>query len=826
MPSLAVYQGGFAAGPTVLGLFYNERRPDLELRAIPLRNGVISARAQVTAPVEIGGGAYGSFNGDVAEILLYNRTLTSEERRGVAGYFMQKYGIESAAPNHTLFELSSDGEEVVLTRPDGTVEDHLVFPVIPRDVSYGRDPGNPATLLFYAEPTPGEVNDTSGSSEFLSPPEFSQAAGFYTQSISLNLSISNPGAEIRYTLDGSEPTATSPLYSGTITLGSRNGTPNDLSLIPTVPGGPTPSGEVFKGWVVRARAFKANALPSAVATASYFVDARGRARYSVPVISLSTHRNNFFANDIGIYVPGNAPGYNYSQKSDEWQRPVYVEFIETNNLVAFSQEADVKIHGNTSQNFPIKGLDLDGTGGRGRQNFKYRIFPDRPRAEFEHFLLRPSGHDSYLAFMRDEMMQSLGSETGAESQAARPCVVFINGEYWGLHYLKEKEDTEFVSYYGNVPMDGVDYLEGYAAAKAGDISAYQSMIQYIATEDVRLPEVYAEISQRMDIPNYIDYKACEIFFYRWDIGNHRLWRPRTPEGKFRWLQFDNDVGWGGFWSEPPAWSFNMLDAVLTPSRSLHDHNNETTVFLLSRLMTNATFRTDFINRFADLLNTLFLPAHTTERINTIAAPLIPEMSEHTRRWRAPGSLTEWRNNVEYLRIYATNRPAAMRQHLISRFGLSGTAEVNLSVNHPAGGSLQLNTLTLTSPTNAPWRGTYFRGNPITLTARANPGYHFAGWSGLLGIETNKVTLALNGPLTLTANFQADAAPRITRVVRAGSELQGVAEGSASATYRVEYSQNLKDWTTINTVTGGPDGVVEFAHTMSVANAFYRLRFEP
>jgi uncharacterized repeat protein (TIGR02543 family) len=235
---------------------------------------------------------------------------------------------------------------------------------------------------------------------------------------------------------------------------------------------------------------------------------------------------------------------------------------------------------------------------------------------------------------------------------------------------------------------------------------------------------------------------------------------------------------------------------------------------------------DFINRFADLLNTLFLPSYTTARINTVATPLTPEMTEHTRRWRAPGSLTDWRNHVEYLRLYATNRPPAVRQHIMSRFGLTGTAQVNLSVNNPAAGSLQLNTLTLTSSTNMPFTGTYFRGNPITLTARAKPGFHFAGWNGLLGVETNKVVLSLNGNLTLTANFEADNAPMITRVSRAGNEIQGTAQVSAGASYRVEYSQNLKDWTTINVVVGGLDGVVEFGQTMSVDNAFYRLRFEP
>src|SRR5439155_885073 len=81
--------------------------------------------------------------------------------------------------------------------------------------------------------------------------------------------------------------------------------------------------------------------------------------------------------------------------------------------------------------------------------FRYRIFPERARAEFEHFLLRPSGQDYYLAFMRDEFMQSLAAELGMETQAARLAVVFLNGEYWGLHYLREKEDTDFIAYYGH-----------------------------------------------------------------------------------------------------------------------------------------------------------------------------------------------------------------------------------------------------------------------------------------------------------------------------------------------------------------------------------------
>ncbi len=828
MPALAVYAGQVGAGPAVLAVNYDAKRPAIDLQGLPSRVGVVSPRALVTAPVEIGLGAYGAFGGDLAEILLYDRPLSENERRGIARYLADKYAIVIPQPRHTNFQLGATGEELQLTRPDGTVADFVRFGPIGRDLSLGRQPDGAGPFLFFTQPTPGTSNTTPAAAELLTDPVFSHTGGFYTNAFDLVLSVTNIDAEIRYTLNGSEPTQSSPLYKLPLPIRSRAGTANSISMIPTVPGGPLPSGEVYKGWVVRARGFKTNALPSSVVTRTYWVDPRGRGRYSLPVISLATDRANFFDNTIGIYVPGNAPGGNYSQRSPEWERPVHVEFYETNNLTAFAQEAGVKIHGNTSQGFPIKGLDLDGTSGKGRKPFKYQLFPDRARREFEHFLLRPTGHDQLMAFMRDELMQSLATETGAESQAARPCVVFINGEYWGLHYLKEKEDTEFVAYYSDHPADDLDYLEGYAGAKAGDVAHWEALIT-AATLDLAVPENYARVQALMEVPNYIDYKVCEIFSYRWDIGNHRLWRPRTPDGRWRWLQFDNDVGWGGFWAEQPAWQFNMLAADLTPSGSLNGHNNETTTFLLRRLMDNADFRGDFINRFQDLLNTLFLPDHTMARIDQMAAALAPEMAEHTRRWRTPSSLSDWRTYVQYLRTYATNRPPYARNHLRQRFGLQEACSFSLSVAPDNSGTVKLNTLEIGASTNTPWSGRYFKGHPITLGAVSRPGFRFAGWEGLAGLKTNSVRLLLNGDYAITARFEPDPStlPRFTSIQRfSDARLQLSMTGVPGSTYALETATSLDAWTaTQPLLTSRADGKFEFVETTPPTGPprFYRLR---
>jgi hypothetical protein len=427
-------------------------------------------------------------------------------------------------------------------------------------------------------------------------------------------------------------------------------------------------------------------------------------------------------------------------------------------------------------------------------------------------------------------MQSLAAETGAESQAARPCVVFVNGEYWGLHYLKEKEDVEFVGYYGDVPGDGLDYLEGYATAKAGDTAHYDQLLALVAAGDLSDPEVFAEIAARMDLENFTDYKACEIFFYRWDIGNHRLWRPRAPEGRWRWLQFDNDVGWGGFWAAQPAWEFDMLQADLTPSGSLHGHNNETTTFLFRRLIEQAAFRDGFVNRFADLLNTVFAPAHTQARIETMVATLEPEMAEHIRRWRSPATLTEWRNHVDYLRTYARQRPAFAREHLARHFGLRGLAQLALSVSDPRAGRIRLNSIDCVAPTNAPWSGLYFLGRPIRLTALALPGYRFAGWRGLPGVATNQITVQLNGDLAVTAEFlEEPPPPTLLRLVQTEGTEDWVLEivGPPQARCWLEEALDLGAWTAVEEVRLGATGKATGtpSPTASAARRFYRVRVE-
>jgi hypothetical protein len=770
MPALAV-----VAAPilnlAVVSFNYSNRQPTLAVQSTLGAVGAASTRNVVNAPVEIGTGAYGSFAGEVAEILVFDRTLTELELKGIEEFLRQKYQLTFPQIRHTNFTLDKNGEKIFLTRPNGLLADWLPSVEVPRDVSWGRQADGTTNWFFFATPTPGAPNTTLGATDFLNKVKFSTPAGFYTTNLTVALLTTNhpAGTQIRYTTDGSEPSATSPLYIGPLTLGPRAGTPNNISSIPTAGGWQAPLGEVFKLHVIRARAFRTNSLPSEVNTASFCVDARGRGRYSLPVISLASERANFFDANRGIYVCGNTPGCNYAQSGDLWERPCHVEFFETNGTRAFAQESGVRMHGNTSFGFPIKALRLHPLNQKGSGPFEHRIFPDLNIDKFYRLLLRPSGHDYYLTMMRDGLMQGLMRETGIDMQAYRPAILFLNGEYWGIHNLQEAFDEHYFStHYPAVSEDAVDYIEGYApsaAANNGDATHYHNLMAFMTANSLTNASNYAWVQTQMEVDNYIDYKVSETFYYRWDIGNHRLWRPHTATGRWRWIIFDQDVGYGGFWSVPPAWQFPMLAYNLEPAGPWtqyqqnpggNDHNHPVLTVQLRTLLTNPDFKRAFLNRFADLMNSTLSAGRMTAFIQRMAAEISPEMVEHTRRWRAPADWPTWTNNVAALHQFATNRGGFQRQQIVTQFALRGTATATLQVNDPTAGQIRWSTLWLSPSTNAPWTGTYFRDIPVTFSAQPYNGYRFKQWVGLLGSSSTNLTntLAMAGNVTLRAVFEA------------------------------------------------------------------------
>jgi hypothetical protein len=622
---------------------------------------------------------------------------------------------------HTSFKINADGEHLTLYHSNGQVLDQIDTGQLPIDISYGRQPDGSASWYYFDQPTPGKSNSTPGYISFAREPIFSHQRGFYSQRFQLLVTPSSPQASIYYSLDGSIPTTRSTLYQAPI--------------------------PVTKTSVVRAREILSNSLPGKIITQTYFINEK----ISLPVVSLTTDPPNLWDPDSGIYVLGknydsNPPQYGANFWED-WERPVHVEFFEPGGKPGFSLDAGIKIFGGWSRASPQKPVAIFARSEYGASEIDYQIFPDEPITKFESFVLRNSGNDWYYTLFRDAMMQLLLKDKDVDIQAYRPAVVFLNGTYWGIHNIREKISEHYLASHQGIDPDNIDLLENDGAVIKGDAAHYQAMLNYIATHDMKLPASYDVINRTMDVDNFMDYEIAQIYFDNtdWPGNNIKFWRPRTADGRWKWIMFDTDFGFGLYNAE--NYRNNTL-AIATEPNGPNWPKPPWSTFLLRKLLENPQFKIDFINRFSDLMNSTFLSSRVNQRIDEMKAVLEPEIPRHRTKWSA--SVSNWQQNVQVMKQFANYRAGYLKAHLLSKFQLKGTARVTLNISPPENGTLKLNSLDLSQ---FPWQGDYFKELPIQIEAVPNDGFRFIGWSDSSFGTTAAITLIPAQDMVITAKFE-------------------------------------------------------------------------
>ena len=686
---------------------------------------------------------------------------SGDETAGVAGEL------------HAGFKIGADGESVFLTRPDLTRVDASPPAAMPSDVSYGRAPDGSATWRYFSPATPGGPNDATGYEGVLEPPELSRDAGYSSGPFDLTIAAAE-STDVRYTTDGSVPSESSSAYAGAIPIVDRAGPAAGPTLIRTTTQGypwHPPEGDVFRGTVVRARAFREGWLPSATTTATYFVTPSGASRYSMPVVSLSTDPHGLFDPEDGVYVPGPGsaastagftPEANFHRRGSEWELPTHVEFFEQDGSIAIDQDAGVRIQGNWAREYHQKSFRVHARSRYGDDDFDCRLFPDREPDSYSSFLLRTASSDVRWGMIRDAMIQELSGHLGFDTQACRPVIVFLNGDYWGIHFLRERYDEDYLAGRYDVDPDEVDLIEidGDPEVDAGDADHYDAMVSYMQANSLAGQAAYDHVRTLMDVENFTRYYAAEIIAANtdWPHKNVRLWRRRTLtyepgepaelDGRWRWMMFDTERG------------FSLRESS-QPSNNTVEWAAGT--FMLGRLLQNPTFRVGFINELADQSNTAFRPSRALHVIDSLAAQIEPEMPEHIARWGEPVSMAFWRSELQKMGTFAITRPGYLCNHIMAQFGLTGAAAVTLDVEGTeSSGVVSINGMPITGATPGatepvyPWTGTYFRFIPIQLVATPAPGHTFGGWEGVPSDVAFDDTISVIpiGPTAITAWFDS------------------------------------------------------------------------
>lgn len=563
--------------------------------------------------------------------------------------------IDSKKKLHTDFSLGAEGDIVILNDPEDRVADRCYVPPLRAGLSYQRQPGS-TCFVFCGQPTPGTSN-ADGYSDMAAEPFFSIKAGLYDAAQQVALASPDPDARIYYTLDGTVPNEAGPRYTAPI--------------------------QVDQTAAVRAVACREGYLPSNTACATYIIGED----IGLPVVSIVTDPDNLFDEETGIYA--NGPGWTSRTPHrganfwKDWERPAHLELLEPDGTVAISQDIGIKIFGNHSRAKDKKSFALMSRTEYGNDTFDYPVFPELPYTSYKDLIIR-SSQDGNMSLIRGQLQIGLALEnSNVDGQAHRQSILFVNGEFWGVYDLMEKLNEHFLAQHHGVDPDKIDMLESNGDVILGSNEDYLALIQYVKTHDLSIQENYDYVASRIDIDNYIDWCAIEIYVACEDLGI-KYWRPRTPGGKWRWILYDLDWGFYHLYQEKYAERLDFFSFFLNSEGTGNEYGNDNT--LIRELLENEGFKQKFIERFVYHCTVTYAPDKVLQWIDELAANIEPFVQRDRDRWPGGmgGTVESWKElDLQLVRDFAVERPGINLYYMQQYFGLTD-AEMEKLMQQEAG----------------------------------------------------------------------------------------------------------------------------------------------
>ena len=569
------------------------------------------------------------------------------------------------------------------------------------NIAYGRKTDGSDSWGYMTTPTPAAANCGSTCKDILGAPIFSEKGKVMKDGKPFNLQLSLPdgaeGAEIRYTTDGTEPTRTSYLYQQPISIS--------------------------KTTVVKAKLFLDGMLSPRATAQSYIFFPRD---ITLPVISISTNRKYLYDNKIGIYVDGN---YQSGKKNYEfdWRRPINIEFFfEPEQDSQINQLCEARIMGGATRGSARKSLAVYANKRFGEKRLNYEFFPeDRPGiTNFKSIALRNSGNDFDYLYQRDAIIQlNTARHCDIDFQAYRPAIVYFNGEYMGMLNIRERsnEDNIYTNYDG--PED-LDMFENWWELKEGTWDNYNAFKNFYAEHGHTL----AEYDKWMDTMEFLNLMLVNLYYNNRDFpgNNIVMWRPRSEDGRWRWIMKDTDFGLGLYGVSA---SYNSIKWVNDPNydpdtnwANQYDHTR-----LFRRLMEDADFKREFIDRAAiymgDWLNERGTRAVWDPLYDAIKYEY-PYHRELINKW-----WPKYDDELNSARNWLSQRTGYFYKYIADYYGLG--SPLPLTINKTTGESERAEmeiTFNGVKLSEALFDGKFFKDRRVNLSGKSlREGYTITGW---------------------------------------------------------------------------------------------------
>ena len=573
------------------------------------------------------------------------------------------------------------------------------------NIAYGRETDGSDKWGYQATPTPGAANCGKLCSDLLGDPVFSKPGQVFTNGGRIRLFITLPegapeGTVIRYTTDGSEPTAESPVFSPFF-IGSTK--------------------------VVRAKLFCDGYLSPRSTTHSYIFFPSERA-LTLPVVSIVT--DDKYLNDpkIGIYVDGTYQSGTENYRFD-WRRPINFEYFETGGKASeLNQLCETRIQGGATRTNPLKSLAVYANKRFGEKRFSYEFFPDQKPGltEFKSIVLRNAGNDFDYLYLRDIIAQrTMASHADLDWQAWRPVIVYINGVYKGIENIRERsnEDNIYTNYDG---LEDVDLVENWNDLKEGDMEHLNAFKAFFNEHG----HTMAEYEKWVDCQEFINLMAMNAYYNNIDFpgNNIVLWRPRTADGRWRFIA--KDVDYTMHLYNQDDYNYKYFDWLYwkeyDPNHNWGANDYEATR-LFRRLMEDADFNREFIDHMAVYMGDFLNYEGTWKVWEPMYNQIKTEYPHHRKLYN------EWWPNyndeMDKVKTWLKKRTNFMYQHLADYYKLGSPLPflVNVTLDEADREALQfvMNGVPLSE---GQFVGRFFKDREVVLEGKPGNGKKVTGWN--------------------------------------------------------------------------------------------------
>ena len=515
----------------------------------------------------------------------------------------------------TNYRLSTDGGySVVLSEPSGRIVDRLFVPMQYEDISYGRtDDG--AGLRFFTTVTPGAGNSGPGYYGRAPKPVYSVEGGMYHSGDTVTVELSVPSnCRAYYTLDCTDPTENSTPYTGPL--------------------------QITDTTILRTRVYGEGYLESIMDSQSYLYDVNN-GNGTVFVVSLVSDPYNLTSDEAGIMVKGpNAePKYPFGSMNKganfwmDWEREAHVEVFNPDGSTMISQECGIKLHGQFSRAEKQKAFKVIARSKYGANRFE--------------------AANGYKTRFRDALLQRLAEGGCVDYQETEFGVLYIDGQYWGHYNLRERicksNICQFEGWEGD--EDDIDLIKANTNVMQGSNESMVQLLDYVTSHDMNTAEAYQVLDNAIDIQNYIEYMAVEMYTGNTDTLNVKRYRNPKRDGKWKWVLFDLDWSFSVDTNSPQRW--------LTPGGMGNNLRTDNKLFIAC--MKNETFVDRFLTYLGEKMATTYSAENIKAMVDEFYNAIAPLMPDHYARWEF--SESEHKSAIREFVRYAEKRPYRMLQFM-------------------------------------------------------------------------------------------------------------------------------------------------------------------